>query len=205
VLLVLPAATGDDVARVTAQTQVIAVWTPNDASTQGKTWADYTTTVACIQQRTGLDFFAPVDDPVETAIEGDPCPNSVYLPIVVNQNGDTPVTPTPTPPSGSIAITSIMYAPITGATDEYVVIRNSGGSAMDMTTWTLRDAANHVYTFPSFALAAGTEVKVWTKAGTNTATDLYWGSSQAIWNNTGGDTAILQNAGGTEITRYSYP
>lgn len=76
VILVLPAADGDDVARINAQTQVLAVWTPNDASVQGKAWRDYTTTVACVQQRTGLDFFATLDDTVEAAIEGAPCPDT---------------------------------------------------------------------------------------------------------------------------------
>jgi endonuclease G len=239
VMLVLSAADGDDVARVTAQTQVIAVWTPNDATTQGKAWTDYTTTVACVQQRTGLNFFAPVDDAVEVAIEGASCPDSlthdVYLPLVVRAGEATPVTTTPvtttpvtttpvtttpvtttpvtttpvtvtptTPTPASITITAIDYAPTTGATDEYVVIHNGGGSAADMTNWTLRDLANNTYIFPAFSLAAGTDVKVWTKAGANDAGNLYWGRGTAVWNNTGGDTAILQDANGTEITRYSY-
>lgn len=87
VMLILPAASGDDVARVTAQTQVIAVWTPNDATAQGRTWQSYQTTVACVQQLTGLDFFAAVEDTVEAAIEGGPCPNALYLPLI--RNGET--------------------------------------------------------------------------------------------------------------------
>lgn len=41
VLLVLPAAEGDDLTRITAQTTVLAVWTPNSAAVQGKTWQSY--------------------------------------------------------------------------------------------------------------------------------------------------------------------
>jgi|GEM_PF-556083 len=74
VMLILPAAEGDDLARVTAQTPVIAIWTPNNATVQDKAWTDYTTTAACIQQRTGLNLFAALDDTVESAIEGAPCP-----------------------------------------------------------------------------------------------------------------------------------
>lgn len=85
-----------------------------------------------------------------------------------------------------------------------MVIHNGGGSAVDMTAWTLRDLANNTYTFPSFTLAAGAEVQIWTKAGTNDAANLCWGRGTAVWNNTGGDTAILRDAGGTEIDRYSY-
>ena len=60
------------------------------------------------------------------------------------------------------------------------------------------------YTFPSLSLAAGADVKVWTKAGTDSATDLYWNSSQAIGNNSGGDTATLQDTNGAEVMRCSY-
>src|SRR5438477_539054 len=62
-----------------------------------------------------------------------------------------------------------------------------------MTNWTLRDLANNTYTFPAFALAAFSEVKVWTNSGTNDAANLYWGRNQAVWNNTG-DTAIVRGA-----------
>ncbi|MBX0331544.1 DNA/RNA non-specific endonuclease [Oscillochloris sp. ZM17-4] len=223
VMLVLPAADGDDVARVTADTQVIAVWTPNDATTQGMPWQSYQTTVACVQERTGLDFFAAVDDSVERVIEGAPCSgnpvtptSAVYLPLIMNPIAATPITVTPvtatpvptitpvTPTPASVTITFIDYAPTTGATDEYVTIRNDGGSAADMTGWTLRDQANTTYTFPSFTLAAAAEVNVWTKAGADDAGNLYWGRTQAVWNNTG-DAASLRDAGGVEVSSYSYP
>jgi hypothetical protein len=61
------------------------------------------------------------------------------------------------------------------------------------------------YTFPAFTLAARAEVRVWTKAGGNDAANLYWGRAQAVWNNSGGDTAILHDASGSEVSRYSYP
>jgi len=73
-----------------------------------------------------------------------------------------------------------------------------------MASWTLRDLANNAYTFPSLTLAAGAEVRVWTKAGTDDAANLYWGRAQAVWNNTG-DTAILRDAVGTEVARLTYP
>ena len=74
-----------------------------------------------------------------------------------------------------------------------------------MSGWTLRDLANTTYTFPAFTLAAGAEVRLWTRAGVNDTANLYWGGGQAVWNNTGGDTAILRDAGGGEVSRYSYP
>ena len=57
---------------------------------------------------------------------------------------------------------------------------------------------------PPGVLVASGEVRVWVKAGTNDATNLYWGRGSAVWNNTG-DTAILRDASGAEIARLSYP
>jgi hypothetical protein len=79
---------------------------------------------------------------------------------------------------------------------EYVTIKNTGTTTRTLSSWTVRDLANHVYTFPSFKLGAGKSVKLHTGTGTNTSTDLYWGSGWYIWNNTG-DKAILRSSSGT--------
>jgi hypothetical protein len=82
---------------------------------------------------------------------------------------------------------------------EYFVVRNYTGTRRAIHSWTVRDAANHVYTFPStFVLGANSAVRVHTGKGTNTATDRYWNRSAYVWNN-GGDTAGLRNASGTQI------
>ena len=120
----------------------------------------------------------------------------------------TPVTPTPvtpTPVTPSITIVEILADPPGVDLDgEYVRLRNTGASAVSMTNWTLRDAVDTVYTFPTFTLAPSGEVRVWVKSGTDDATNLYWGRGSPVWNNTG-DTAILRNASGAEIARLSYP
>nr|MCU0490498.1 lamin tail domain-containing protein [Chloroflexaceae bacterium] len=87
---------------------------------------------------------------------------------------------------------------------EYVTIRNGTARPVDMTGWKLHDDNNkHVYTFPAFTLGAGEEVQLWSKKGENDGTNLYWGNTGAIWNNTG-DTALLLDDEGNEISRYSY-
>ncbi len=103
----------------------------------------------------------------------------------------------------NVRITHILYDPPAGTLEEYVRIQNAGGTAQNMTGWTLRDESAHIYTFPTFTLAPGGQVQVWTKSGANNATNLYWSSAQAVWNN-GGDTAQLRNAGGTLISQCSY-
>ena len=88
--------------------------------------------------------------------------------------------------------------------DEYVVIKNEGNEAVDMTGWTLSDQANHVYTFPSgFVLNAGATVTVYTGSGTDTSDKLYWGSNLPIWNNDG-DTAYLKDNEGKLVDSWSW-
>lgn len=87
--------------------------------------------------------------------------------------------------------------------EEYVCFENQGGTAANLSGWQVKDAANHTYTFPTFTLSAGTRVKLHTGSGTNTATDLYWGSGQFIWNN-GGDTIFLYDNVGTLVDSYTY-
>ena len=142
---------------------------------------------------------------------------TVFLPAVLRNWPPTPTytptpwptsTPLPTatspPPPPDVRITYIEYTPPgDDVQGEYVRIQNYSSTAANMTSWTLRDIANHVFTFPSFTLSGGGTVRVWTKSGTNTATDLYWGSGAAIWNNTG-DTAYLRDAGGTLVDTYTY-
>ena len=75
---------------------------------------------------------------------------------------------------------------------EWIRISNHGSRAVELTGWTVRDKAGHVFRFPQFTLKAGRSVRVHTGPGRNTATDLHWGSHAYIWNNTG-DRAALKN------------
>ncbi len=120
---------------------------------------------------------------------------------------DTPLPPTTTPTplvQAHVRIAYIEYDP-PGSNDvagEYVYLQNQAGTA-NMTSWTLCDNAEHCFTFPTFILVAGSTVQVWTKSGENTATDLYWGSESAIWDNTG-DTAYLRDSNGMLVHQFSY-
>ena len=83
------------------------------------------------------------------------------------------------------------------------VIHNDTADAIDMGQWTLRDLANHVFRFPPFVLASGFGVAIWTGTGLDNSDNLYWNRHAAVWNNTG-DTAVLSDAQGTEVARYTY-
>jgi endonuclease G len=221
VIVVLPAG-DDDLARVTADTPVIAVLLPNDATVKGRPWDTFRTTVRCIQERTGFDLLSAVAPAVQTALEGAGCtgtaPVSIYLPLVRAASQTQPApsptaspapapspTPSPTPaPSAGVQIVRVEYDPPgDDLAGEYVLIANQGQAAADLAGWTLRDESGTVYSFPAFTLAPGAEVRVWVKAGTNDAANLYWGRGSPVWNNAG-DTATLRDARGELVSVFTY-
>lgn len=88
--------------------------------------------------------------------------------------------------------------------EETVTLENSGSAPITFNGWTVRDEADHTYTFPSDAtLATGASLTLHTGRGTDTETDRYWGATSAVWNNDG-DTVIVENASGTVVARRSY-
>ncbi|WP_277554087.1 lamin tail domain-containing protein [Halobaculum limi] len=88
--------------------------------------------------------------------------------------------------------------------DEYLVFENTGDSELDLSGWTVADAADHVYTVPEgTTLAPGGQVTLHTGSGTDTETDLYWGAAAPVWNN-GGDTVTVRTADGTVVIQEDY-
>lgn len=87
--------------------------------------------------------------------------------------------------------------------DEYVTITNTGDTPIDLDGWTLSDAAGHTYEFGDITLDSNASLTLHTGSGTDTETDVYWGSNRPIWNNDG-DTIIVQNASGDIVAQTSY-
>lgn len=91
--------------------------------------------------------------------------------------------------------------------DEYVTFKNTCSQSIDMVGWTVKDEANHIYTFPDFSLAGDGTVTLYAGSGKDTATELYWSNSgypcNAIWNNDG-DTLYLRDVGGDLVISYDY-
>ena len=141
--------------------------------------------------------------------------NTLYMPIVLKQPTHTPTyTATPSPtftptPTNTLVpgvhITDIENDP-PYELDEYVTIKNTEGQTQDMTGWILKndhDPAD-IFNFPNnYKLLSGKSVKVWTKSGTDTSTDLYWGSDEPIWN-LGSDCGYLRNEDNVRISSYCY-
>lgn len=127
----------------------------------------------------------------------------VVLPTPVTPTAVTPTVETPFPGSGSVVIQHIHYDG-SGSTepDEFVEIMNTG-SAVNLQGWTLRDNANHVYTFPAFTMQPEQVCRVYTNQYHPDSCGFSYASSSAIWNNTG-DCAYLQNASGSEVSSICY-
>jgi hypothetical protein len=145
--------------------------------------------------------------------------STVCFPIVMRPLAAPTATPKPTPtlkptPTQTAGPANVRVASWCSQFDapgndhdnlnqEYVCLENRGGSPAGMTGWRVRDEYGWTYTFPTFTLPAGVHVKLRTGCGTNTATDLYWSRTGAVWNNAG-DTVYLYNAAGQLVYRYSY-
>ncbi|MGW5609536.1 lamin tail domain-containing protein [Streptomyces sp. NPDC003753] len=86
---------------------------------------------------------------------------------------------------------------------EYVEVKNTGRSAIDLRGYKVKDASNHWYTFPAYKIGAGKTVKVHTGKGTTSAGNLYQGRSWYVWNNDK-DTATLYKSGGAFADSCSY-
>lgn len=90
---------------------------------------------------------------------------------------------------------------------EWVDVKNTGRTTVNLRGWKIRDKAKHVFTFTiDTKVRAGGSVRVHTGKGTPSAGHRYWGKTSYIWNNTG-DTATLIRPGGTaaDTCKWSDP
>ena len=104
--------------------------------------------------------------------------------------------------SNTTAKVSITGINSTGV-DQWIKIANNGTSSVSFAGWKLMNKENLSYAFPmNFVLKPGAQVKVHSMSGKPDSTDLY--SSSILLNKTG-DMAILKDANGKVISKYSYP
>jgi len=88
--------------------------------------------------------------------------------------------------------------------DEYVVLKNAGDEALNLSGWTVTDEADHQYTFPDgTTLDAGETLTLHTGSGTDGDGHYYWGAGSPVWNN-GGDTVTVRTAGGEVVAEESH-
>jgi competence protein ComEC len=129
----------------------------------------------------------------------------VFLPLIVRQVPPA-AAPTPEPATtGDINIIDIFYDGVQGhqEPDEYVEIRNDDVQAIQLSGWTLRDEANHVFTFPSHVMQPGQVCRIYTNEDHPGWCGFSYGSGSAIWNNSG-DCAYLNDSQAQEVDQFCY-
>lgn len=143
-------------------------------------------------QTIGFNLFLPIvmrpEDPPT------PTPTPTITPTPTKMPTPSPTTPPPPQSTGNIVITNI-FANGSGSSepDEYVEIKNMDSVRIQVQSWTLRDNANHVYTFPNFVMQPGQVCRIYTNQNHPEYCGFNYGSSAAIWNNTG-DCAYLRDS-----------
>jgi hypothetical protein len=147
----------------------------------------------------------PTSTPTSTQAPPPPptaTPTTTPPPAVTNTPTSTPTQPPHN--TGYVVITYIFYdGVLPQEPDEYVEIRNDDSFAIQLANWTLRDDANHVYTFPSFVIQPGQVCRVYTNQYHPEWCGFNYGSGSPIWNNTG-DCAYLRDSAFTLIYQYCY-
>jgi hypothetical protein len=146
--------------------------------------------------------------------------NNYYMPFV---RLDPTLTPTPTPTQKptecinqvfpvsklKVCFTDIVYKPTGSSLDEWVKIKNLGNSAVEMEDWRIvsdSSSATFKYIFPKFTLSAGQTVKVWTKIGTNSSSQLYMNRDVQFWKDNGDCGYLKDDTGdtGKKINSFCY-
>ena len=145
--------------------------------------------------------------------------NTIYLPLIEKSPTITPtttatvtptvtntpsasLTPTPTSTPPAVEIVDIVYDP-PSELDEYIQIENNGNNSVDMEGWWIKADSGPRYDFPDFTLGGNDSVRVWTRNGTDTDTNLYMDRSTEFWDDDE-DTAYLRDEDGNIIDTYDY-
>lgn len=113
---------------------------------------------------------------------------------------DTSPSASTTPPAQTAANVKITNIDLSG---EVVTIQNQGTTSVDLTGWKLVSVdGSQTFSFPSStSITAGGTLKVVSGSNASASSDTLVWTKSYIWNNTG-DTGVLYNAQGQEVSRY---
>jgi hypothetical protein len=185
-------------------------WIPENPGDQCR----YIVAVVVVKAQWGLSMDESEYGGIRNLLRG-PCEGATVSDAVPVRPPPPPVTTTSSTTttfvssSSEVVIATIVYdAPgndVVYNDSEYVVLHNQGSGTADVGGWSLTDLANHQINIPSgYSIAPGGDLRVYTGPGDSTPTRYFAGFGQAIWNNSGGDTATLFNSSNQPVDSYSY-
>ena len=137
----------------------------------------------------------------EQAALNTPAGTAPLVPSETPAPGAPTATQAPTP-SGPLA----QIDQVIGAGDvkqEYVRVRRLGEGDLRLSGWQLKTESGEAYTFPDLVLYKGGAVLVYSRAGTDSATELYWDRSAPAWRS-GAWVTLLDPSGAVQAT-YQIP
>ncbi|MFN8445060.1 MAG: SH3 domain-containing protein [Caldilineaceae bacterium] len=150
--------------------------------------------------------------PTDLAVASAPPPSATATPVPVvavpqAQEAVQPAVQAPAP-SGSAKVI-IQWVNYDGQvyrveSDEFAVIANVGNASVNIGGWLLNAGDNgQNFVFPSYDLAPGQSVRVYTDENHPDSGGFSFGSGKAIWNNKG-DCGVLYDQARNEVAEYCY-
>lgn len=108
--------------------------------------------------------------------------------------------------SRDVAISEVFFDPTgTDTGSEYVVIKNLGSEAMNLSGWNIYLDDAGYYTFSSFSLMSGGSATMHIrKSGANSKTDLYFSDASASLRNFSGSLALFSNSAHSTSSIIAY-
>jgi hypothetical protein len=131
-------------------------------------------------------------------VEGEDAPPAVVL------TSTEPVPTLPAPDKNVIEIASVIAAG--DVTQESVLLRRVGDGNLLLTGWKLSGQHSNTFVFPAqpeLILYKGGAVEVLSRAGDNTATEVFWDRSDPAWQS--GETVKLLDTAGNLRAEYKIP
>ena len=138
-------------------------------------------------------------------------PSSIDLPTIAQSvgqpaNGSPSEASTVQPTLPPVDQTVIRIDTVIGAGDvanEVIVFTRVGDSDLNLNGWKVRNGRGDEFTFPDLSLSKNGSIRLYTRSGTNTVIELFWGRDNAAWRS--GDTAQLTDPQGNVRATYTIP
>lgn len=132
---------------------------------------------------------------------------NVSIEELLDENGYTQVQPLSSGDLVRVPVRIIEVDSVVGVGDlelERVVVRSLVPGELALAGWSLEDENGNSFMFPLVTLyVEGGTVSVYSKSGSNTVLDLFWGSDEPIW--APGEQVVLRDSGGSVRAFYQIP